>query len=568
MASRAARARLFKKGISAEDAREQRRKQHQVDVQLRRRQYRNKRRRLVAMKASAGSAALATRSTSSGSVGSAGSGSMGGSFWDDSSLAASSPGLLLARGKEAMRGYLGAGADSKQRVVSLRALSGLLSQVGSDPDDLIDAMIKAGVVKELVASLRSSACDEQLQAAWCLTNIASGSHEQTRAVLPAAPVLAQLLSGTNKPLIERAAWALGNVAGDCEAFRDRVVALGVLPPLHRLLAGSLTAAGTSSELVRVASWTLSNLLKGRALPAEFFKTPFMPLFGRLLAEGKDAAVITEVCWCLAYCTAKDGNLTGRVIASGFAPRLTAVLSRGAPSAVATPALRALGNLLAFNDRFNSAVMDACGSTLLQRLALLVRDKHRGVAKEAICVVANVLAGPAQHARAVADAGFLPVLLQILKNAPFDLQREAAYALHNAARDPRYLPGLVKGGVISPLLSMVQKDDVDTIEVCLRFVELILRKHDQGPDLVEEADGIAALESLQTHSNERLYDHARAIVDEFWGLEDEVVSAPKEEQVQYPPWRLGARAQSDGKARGEQIDFAPNLADEPQAFDFS
>lgn len=115
--------------------------------------------------------------------------------------------------------------------VQLEGLAALREALSKDRRPPIQATIDNGAVPLIVQFLNATARpDVQYEAAWALTNIASGDAEHTCAVVDAGavPLFIQLLGSSEARIQEQVVWALGNIAGDGPEYRDGLLELGVL----------------------------------------------------------------------------------------------------------------------------------------------------------------------------------------------------------------------------------------------------------------------------------------------------------------------------------------------------
>ena len=95
----------------------------------------------------------------------------------------------------------------------------------------IQNVIDAGVVPRFVEFLqRDDNPALQFEAAWALTNIASGTSDHTKVVMEvgAVPIFVRLLLSPNDDVREQAVWALGKLY-IFDFFCDRILSTITLP---------------------------------------------------------------------------------------------------------------------------------------------------------------------------------------------------------------------------------------------------------------------------------------------------------------------------------------------------
>ena len=61
--------------------------------------------------------------------------------------------------------------------------------------------------------------------------------------------------------MDQAVWAIGNLSGDCVAYRDKIIQSGALEQLIKIVNNT-----KDKNLIRQIAWTISNLCRGVPLP--------------------------------------------------------------------------------------------------------------------------------------------------------------------------------------------------------------------------------------------------------------------------------------------------------------
>jgi importin subunit alpha-2 len=405
----------------------------------------------------------------------------------------------------------------------------------------IDDVINSGILPRLVQFLsRDSNRKLQFEAAWALTNIASGASNQTRSVVEhgAVPSFVRLLSCGVPEVVEQAIWALGNIAGDGPNFRDLVLGAGIVKPMMALTRDpnmvNKETNQPSAQFLQNISWTMSNLCRNKSPPTEMkYIEEILPWLTTMLGFN-DKQIKADTCWAFSYITDGPNERIQYVLDSGVMSKVVELLHQSGDVMILTPALRTAGNIVTGSDSQTEAMISL---GLLNVFPKLLRHNKPNIVKEAAWTISNITAGTVNQIEKVLQLGLLGDLVNVLNHGEFKAKKEATWAVTNltSGGKPHQMMKLIELGVIEPLISMLGCNDIKIVQVILDGITNILNMADaQGctdPITVrlEEAGAIDAIEILQEHENNDVYNAAFNIIDTWFKDEgdDEVPNDPSQ-----------------------------------------
>ncbi|OAF69679.1 Importin subunit alpha-1 [Intoshia linei] len=408
-------------------------------------------------------------------------------------------------------------AQSSDFNIQLAAIQAVRKMLSSERNPPITKIIDIGMVPIFISCLtREDAPILQFEAAWALTNIASGSTEQTKCVVNqgAVPYFIRLLNSKHQNVCEQSVWALGNIIGEGAQFRDLVLEHGLMDPLLKLLKNDIAI-----NFLRNLTWVFVNLCRHKDKPPseEMVLQVLNPLYA--LINHPDINVSVDAIWAVAYLTDGGSHVVDLIIQKDFIQALISLLDRH-EIRVKLATLRTIGNVVTGTDEQTQIVID-CG--VFNYIDALLDSGRVKVIKETLWFLSNITAGNQDQVQNAVDSKCIEKVIQLLSHKDVAIKKEAAWVISNLAINGSKVnvEYIISLHIVPPLCELLNINDVELIRVVLDAIKAIL-KHEPVSIalLIEDCGGLDAIETLQHSNNEDIYMLVTSIIQQYFCYDED------------------------------------------------
>jgi len=401
---------------------------------------------------------------------------------------------------------------------------GLRKLLSIEHNPPIQKVIEAGVIPRFIEFMQRD--DEphlQTEATWAMTNIASGSTEQTKQVVDQGtiPVLVKLLESPRFEIKDQAIWALGNISGDNAEYRDLVLQAGALDSYIRMIGEAMNEG--NGNIMKNGAWALCNLCRGKPLPEFSVIKDAIPVIAMLIMSQQDIEILTDTLWALSYISEGDQHAERiqMILGTGVMFSLVKILDYAFGNLV-VPCVKTIGNIFAGPTEQAHIALEI--PEMMTKLLSLLSHNKENIRKEIILALSNLFTSTPENLEFM-NAYFLGQIIELsTKDTSSDVRKEAVLVLSNTIKsgNQRLLKVLLDHGIIEHMGKIIQGEGDQRIQaIVLKVIGDLLGlglsniPEGYSPDvcrlLLEQNNTMQVIKELRKNENPQIAELAYKII---------------------------------------------------------
>jgi len=415
--------------------------------------------------------------------------------------------------------YLSSGERNKV-FESMRLIRQLLARENNCP---LDQVVKFGFIPHICSLISSPDLGILHESLWAFTNIVSGDSEYTRICIEhnTVPTLVKLLEHPTPIIKELSAWSLGNIAGDGIAYRNHIFEHNAMDQLM------INLKLPEMNVVKTSIWAISNLMRGNPFPVQYIDT-LLPYLTYCLSSTTQE-VVENALWTISFISDVDESENSRidlVVKAGLIPKIVELI--GSNTEAKVPGIRVIGNVASGTKEQTQEVVK---SDLLDLVPELFSDTRRLIRKETAWTLSNIAAGSTKQVQKLIDKDVLSHVIERLNDEECEVVRECGWCIYNFIENSNeeQFEHIMDQKCLDGLADLLTYPDSKVLLVVLQSIEAILYKGDEMNEggfnpYIEFLEGnesaLNAIEELQGHGNEDIYELSNFILENYLGAQVE------------------------------------------------
>lgn len=375
----------------------------------------------------------------------------------------------------------------------------------------------------------------QLEATWCLANLASGTSEQTHSLIQknVIDVFIRLAASEFSQIAEQAIWGLGNISGDCLEFRTLVLK----SKAPEILLAVYQKYENNPTIITHITWVFSNLCRIKGEKESY--NPTLKLILETLINtfvNQNHPDILEDC-LMGFCKYVKNKYIPIFCRNDFLIKLKhyycSLFTNWQENVVKLSAIHAIiGGVTSSEDMYTDMVIKV---GFLSDLGKATNMSNDTILREICWICSNIAIGTdAQTTAFLSEPGLIDKIFEFAYSKEEELSKEAVWTICNLTKS-RVIENinlLFSKGLLD-LFKRYLSSEFDNKRIVLileAIIQLIIFFANHTPEGSQNTfvskmieTGIAEqIENLQQHPADIVYLKALHILENYFELDDEPI----------------------------------------------